>query len=1067
MDQIETSGPATSSLQRWADGISVGLVAQALSARRGTGDPAKNLRSELRRTLTALLADLSADAGGGFNSIPVPTLRDLAHENLSHELTDGPDLVAHAERTLKFLTLGVGGNEKTKPPLTATARLIAHLSLEGTCSAAFLMRCGKDLLPNWNAGLRSRDWRENADQELDQLRQQASPSSVKTFDRVLTLARLDAALPDGRLHWPLIENAIFEQLYAWPLLVDPTPQPQFDCYSLPIAVDVVFDGNNDVDPILDEIGPDAPLIVNWKSELREAVDAAKAMWRSKHGRMPISFRNQALLASVRFDFRLAELIVRRTPLRLTLFDRSMIPYFSQVVLHRMLGRNLGFSCAIIGKLGEPRLGKPRPGRRREELGRVFDFELDHVGDSLGRKLTYVFGSEGYTKAVLSATTPATELVPAYATASHDEIFTEVNTCRYLSNVADAVQPRGWRQYNYVRSPEVLRLLHSAPRELLLPGHSGVARVRGLLAANDASILHLPDDVGALALASALHHINEVERNALDPTPPSLAWTFIRATETENDRRFWHLVWQTIGARWDEFDRFRHSIEASDAAEYLAKALNQFAPNDRCQSHRAPDVLVVMGAEALTPSDWKHDAADYRTHLFGPIIEALSALGLRASPNRLMRQFIGRTRLIILKGSDTEVEGTRSRSVEAIAGALRSSLERLSTFRFGFTQQMAKVLLGELGLKGTSVRAVLDELVQTGHLGLAGEEYWVRGKLGVDATTKWNDGLRAERHFAAAKAFAPYMTSTKRSLQTDLNASFLPQNVHEALFHAEIARGIEARRTLGRGFSEKKLLRDASMLKSRLLRYVQLPSPGTVTQLNKFHFGVSSTAAWEMSREQLAEKAAYGIEPLPQELVIYATAGASWLSDLKSNSNTKIDVEEIRREILNLFDRALKNAQGTTQRLQTRRLSVLTHYGSFLLDHGDREDGGLALTIVRRELETLLAAGYQSSAIESQWFELEGDLSNVAQTAELQYRYATNMAPKYHPTWIKLVGTVTDERRREEILKDMIKGEFFSPVFQWCRERRFPIGSGLVTEDVRQRYYNGVEAMRTWANAQRH
>src|SRR6266849_8044216 len=99
--------------------------------------------------------------------------------------------------------------------------------------------------------------------------------------------------------------------------------------------------------------------------------------------------------------------------------------------------------------------------------------------------------------------------------------------------------------------------------------------------------------------------------------------------------------------------------------------------------------------------------------------------------------------------------------------------------------MASVLLHELEYQGADVRDHLKRLTQKGYLGEGSGEYWVRGNIGSDLVSGpvTLPETRAEWHWAAAKAFAPYL-SASAAPGLDFTESFLPEHVHEAGFHLE-------------------------------------------------------------------------------------------------------------------------------------------------------------------------------------------------------------------------------------------------------------------------------------------
>lgn len=1047
-----------SGIERWATGLALGQIARVLSDRSAPG--MATFRNALRADFVATLENLGAYGSrseAALRYLPTSTLRLLLHPTLEGQLSAEhyrPDLWRSALKSVST------SQKAGRPPLLSGARLMAHLLLEGHCSTLFLARCGRAMIgDNWRFIEREEDGLECADPFLDQLRAKTSQDYgvSDTFDRIELIEEFEAKLPSGgRQHWPAVQNAVYQQLFAWPLLVDKDPLSSLGAFSIPVAVDVIFDRKSNVyTPGGDDIYDGAPIDAEgWRDELARALTVAKNLWRSKHGGISTLFRDEVMSASVKFNFDLAARIVARSGVGLELSEQSMGPYFSQVILHRLLGRTHGFTAAITGSIGTQRK------TARGEL--TLDYEFGPAEKAAG-KLDFVFENQGFSKFVLSTDQQDLEMADAYKKEVSDLTATEVNYCGYMSNVADAVQSSGWRQHVYVRAPDVLRLVHLHPEELLAAESQEVKRVAKLLAENTHPVLSLPADISVLAVASYLNQVNTAEREAKQPAPPSLAWTFFRAVEDENDRRLWHTIWHAFGGSREEFTQFRHATQATEAANLLTAALNTFSPRESCLSHRAPDLLIFMASGRLSPSSWKTDATSYRSHMFPAIIEAINIDTLLPSPNEAMRKFIGRTRIIVMEAGGQEVGlEHRRRSLTTLTAELRGALGRLSTFRFAFTQQMASVLLTELRFQGPNVRTILKGLVDAGYLLSAAGQYWVRGGIGVEGESRLPEGLKADRHWAAAKALMPFLGAAQ-SPGLEVAHSFHPQNVHEAMYHLEAAGDLawNATADLNHGDAAWRkwddLRRTVRVAQSRMLQFLALPSSGIVQQLTRKREGLPINAAWGMAKKLLAEKAQLGIEPAPGELTTYANAGAEWIRQTDDQAVDDEKREGVRRAVMDLYARALIATAPEIATDPAVRLSVLTHYGYWLArGEGSFAEVPATLEAVRAEITTLTDRNVISASATANWFELEGDRLNNSSDAAGQYRLAATMSPKYFSTWVKLAGASVGaneiERLRTEIELAPIS---LDELFKWASRPEHLARHNLSEPWIANRWQRGV------------
>jgi hypothetical protein len=280
----------------------------------------------------------------------------------------------------------------------------------------------------------------------------------------------------------------------------------------------LFSRNKTKVRIFEVMKNDKVLALLWEDNFKRAVQSAKVLWRSKRGHYPKEFRTKVEHASVTFDLRFADEILRGLP---ALFpqDRSADIYLAQAVLARFLGRRDYLSAIAIGQIGEvyeDDEGNPQldyyvessdPEATREKLSHIFNSRIwERVALPQSDQLMIEVG-----KHVEEFNEHWKEIQPQ----SMPFLLPEVNFGAKLSNIADIVHTKGWRQYNYIRCPEIRWALHNeeSPR-ILKSKHPQVQSVLYQLRNNNGPILDLRKNeqpVTPLAVASALWHITTARR----------------------------------------------------------------------------------------------------------------------------------------------------------------------------------------------------------------------------------------------------------------------------------------------------------------------------------------------------------------------------------------------------------------------------------------------------------------------------------------------------------------------------------------------------------------------------
>ena len=325
-------------------------------------------------------------------------------------------------------------------------------------------------------------------------------------------------------------------------------------------------------------------------------------------------------------------------------------------------------------------------RRQDDPGGYADYELIWPG-GVADKLKYVFQSQFFERIILPDLDPADPRrrgLDNFLMESKSEQSTEINFVTHLQHAADAFQIGGWRQFRYVRCPDIGWRVHPSGTRLPSLKDGGVQACIKALQANTYTVWELPVHLGVTNLAAALWHINMTLRNLIEyDRPPMMSWAFVRAIPNEQDERFWHVVWKQLGASAEEFEKFHQTATSTAAANKLAQALNVFSTPQTCPSHRAPDILVLVGTDHLSSSLEKEKNPLNRCHAFDPVQELLRRDGV-LQPNCFpaMCELVGQTRIIVIRSDEflgvEQPQDNLELEYEPLLSALR-------VFRFGFTE----------------------------------------------------------------------------------------------------------------------------------------------------------------------------------------------------------------------------------------------------------------------------------------------------------------------------------------------------------------------------------------------
>ncbi len=942
-------------------------------------------------------------------ALPLNVLRlltRLSDDDLVEPFDEGR-LKLEAQRAIDLLAPG------KESPL-AKAEILAHHIMNGTGGAARLTRLGLSLFPGPT-------WRQVErpsilDRLHDVLLQLRAPRSA-SWERLSALDGLMdiiGSTPGSSQ----VGNILMHHLFSWPLLVFPSVNTEVGI-SLPVAVDVEL-SPKPFDRPRDSVfvrsarhvhlrAPDSRQYT-WLTHFQEAREAAVLLWQKTHGNHG-QFRQNVWDHQTIIDFEYASQVAKGAfglsgGESISLLGGSAAAYFSRVILARLLGKRWYLSSAVTGLIGE-RVVVPRD-EGESGIDRDFYFVPPRVAKegsrlhSIAQKVRHVFQTGCFERLVLpesdaveeevnniraaiTTADPTTDAMPSDAV--------EVLYAGKLSNVADIVQIDGWRKTQFVRCPEVAWAVSGEGRPgLLAVEHPDVIRVLRHLDSSSKTVLSL-EDTRPTAVASALVHIGQQVHDETQPlSPPGLSWCFIRAVKEEQGAAFWRTLWRLIGAPLRELDLLRDSPTPEIAAGRLTKALNVDTPEQDAPSHRAPDIIVIMGLEKFVASVDSNATPSAQPLTVEPLIRQLEAPGvLQVSWYRrkwdVLKKYVGLARFILLpdRGADSVTQESLKQLEPESDHALEwRALEALATFRFGFTQHMAALLLSEVGIKGVGVRHLLKTLKHAHALREAGGQYHMSHSLRDYLVQRGAGDIKtvASRHEAAGIAMAPYViVAPVPALAYD--TAFLPEHVTEAGEHLRLANDlygkvneVESQQRLKAGFR-------------RLYRFAAYPHWGTVSRLSRakncgrdaYFMAMELMDGWRHHPDNLRH-----LPPHPSHVVETIEA----LDDWSDGPLGYID---------DLFQQGLDACEHyPAQEAEFCRLQLLCVYSMHLFRHRRDE-----LELMRETDSRIWDMRPAWRHIPGEWFEKNGDCTWDDGKAAWHYGLGVQYAEPYCQNWIKELG----------------------------------------------------------------
>jgi hypothetical protein len=857
--------------------------------------------------------------------------------------------------------------------------------------------------------------------DIDRLEALAAPlakirdATSRTADIIPAVMELTSYFIRFSPSWNMVRNALLDHILTWPILVFGKPNASpIGAISIPIALDLSFDGRDRVVIKSDRTRQGRSIIDlnEWKAHLYDASEKGKALWRAKNGNTG-HWRDQVLNATTIFDFRIAEELMRSVGLHAIFSDRSMGPYYAQVVLSKAIGRHVGFTTAITGLIGEqrtvpkepsiPDLARQPDGVVSDELSDeieippvvehefVLDWRFSWAGH-VAQKKKYIYGSCKFDRLVLPISTQSDRPRDKI---EEQSAYVETNHCNYLSGVADCVQIGGWRQFRYVRCPDILHAMHRYAGELPAAGDPKVIECQSLLASATSPILELPERISVSELFAALRDINFIKRlNDVRPAPMA-SWAVIRTTNEEMDTRFWHLIWRVLGAPRALFDKFKLSQTPQEAAKHLAAAINCLEPTEEARGERAPDLLMILGTKNLhLPGG--DEVALVRPLAYEFVMRALAGEYLLPVLSSKLRDFIGRTRIICV--SSTDHVGHAAPSIAGLPEVLREIVKAHLVYRFGFTQQMSSVLMSGTSLTAREIREALRELCRRKIATYGGGWYRIRTISADERALIAPDAaaVLVRSHLSAALSFAPYLLTAHLPGLNIANA-MLPEHVREAMFHFEEAAFLANKAKLN------DLATQARLALQKITRFFEIPTWGVVNRLSALTKDVPYEDVHDMAREMLDELDRHRIKPLPSVLTTVARATTQWWLQRLSRDGQSADTEYLKEQIIAEYERACAASKEGGSHGDKLLLHALTNYWVFLRRHGSSDDDRDRKDKLEVEIKDFIARKSSALMPNAQWFEFFADDIYDHARAKGYYLLGVQYAPSYDSNYIKSLG----------------------------------------------------------------
>ena len=1038
-------------LKRWIDNNKIGFLAY-LGYTLPVVD-AGQLNGTLDRVLTLLECKLR---DGPFNApYPDSTFAEFPQHvlallcRLAH--TRRSDLLKQTEPMLLSCMERLTMPTAKHPPRLEGAQVLAYHFVYGRCSAKQLLRMARHAFSN--------HWKtlEGKDSVIAVLEEQLTTLRNPWLDLASYLQAIGDMSDqlDSMPGWAQTENALYHRCFCWPL-VTLTVQSTIGM-GLPLGINMRLNEGRR----LRIIGGDGPIDVRkWTASLYKSIAVAKHLWRAKHGHYGTYWNVIRERVQIQYDFTYAQAFaasigdagIEHIPLE----GRSAEACVAQAILSRLLGCSHFGTTAVTGVVGE---------QIAEGGEATLNYRVEPV-NGFSEKLCFVNASTGMFQRFAY---PAGNVHEFNAAEPNEYRAVDSSSAFEMHTMADIVQMDRWRQFRYVRCPEVEWGVHSRARGRPALTAQGLERAEALLQTlrgNPKPVLEL-GGVCASDVAHALWLINTRERARLrgrrysgrpgaieNLPPPMLSWVFMKVLKEERGIHFWETLWSAIGAPPEEFNRFTQLSNGEPLASLLTVLLNKEMTEDGYWAkYRAPDILVLVDADQCSPSNTTGTLDPYNPLA---LLRRLQAADLLRGP--LLKEYatvIGRTRVILL----TDVPGEETEMTQVgirLTGAEEEMRRLCAIFDWGFTDRMVSRLIGDTpAVRALGVRRVLEDLVRKDVLKEGQGVFHVPRDMGGSPEIE-NPWITAIEQYRAATALAPY--ARRRPVGTStLGLRFWPEHITEALRHLQTAemlcwrvRGPERR---------QKLLGSIQTLRLDITRFARIPSWDAVWTLADTNAGILD--AMEVAEDLLSKERSSQCGPHPRAL---ATFGWVLALFLRGNYCTDIKARTVLKErARGYFAEALKVCDSDNERWWKEEFAVRVLFAQFLA----AEMPECAVELIEANQRALALARRLDPKEDStwgSWFELAGDREAAHSAAADIYELGTHFSER-GSLWFKSIGSLYLSGENEKL--DAIR-EAFTEERAFGVQARAQIGmvrwsrtNGRSARWIGERWERGLDVFDMW------
>lgn len=530
---------------------------------------------------------------------------------------------------------------------------------------------------------------------------------------------------------------------------------------------------------------------------------------------------------------------------------------------------------------------------------------------------------------------------------------EINFCRNVRNVADAMQMSGWRRTAFIRLCAMQRVFSMQLRRLFVSeqlqagtrltvgdrrfyqGNAWTIRETRRMQQIDRYLL---SDTRAIKFVDRARFDNafpggaEVEigrwlawkdhqvRSGSDggTRAPGLGVLCLRSTETDNEIRLWSTIADTLSASPEWWNAFQWSSVAQ-AAQLLSRLLGNRRADPSISSTPAPDLIVLFDEGDLTrrrtnpvfPDDFRGQWVDLlNASMDNPkaphhLDEALRKDGYGS---------LGPTRIIVVHGCPSPA---RAALPDTLVADERDALERLAVFRFDFTIQAAYAVLN-YDRPSRQRLAWIDVEERVGALVTKRAVFTTRGRFYIapQLLSTLRDGQPysdPEAHLTAAKALAPILEPRNLFIASNRDRTLEPENVLEATWHLHRARSLVPPRN-------RKIRVQCEVALSTLTFLRPFPDWDTVKQLQ--HSTVTLEDAVELGRELLSKERSITGRPAHSSRVAALLHAIGDFGGSLNGPRAELICLQLTEEATELFTDALKTLETLSEsdaRRQKRKL----------------------------------------------------------------------------------------------------------------------------------------------------